>query len=92
MPSEADYRNVDSIMQTVPPGTSVMVRTGGGAGWGNPLERNPELVKADVVEGNVSIDAAYIVYGVVFDAAKNVDVSQTAAHRTKLKATVGTPA
>jgi N-methylhydantoinase B len=37
----------------------------GGGGYGNPLERDPQAVLADVVDGYVSLDAARDDYGVV---------------------------
>ena len=46
-------------------GQVVRVVTTGGGGWGDPLEREPELVLRDVVEGKVSPDAARDEYGVV---------------------------
>jgi N-methylhydantoinase B len=39
--------------------------TSGGGGWGDPFTRDPELVKRDVRDGYVSIDAATRDYGVV---------------------------
>jgi N-methylhydantoinase B len=45
----------------------VELLTGGGGGFGNPLERNPERVRADVVDGYVSLEAAERDYGVVLD-------------------------
>ena len=41
----------------------------GGGGFGDPLERAPELVLADVVNGYVTIDGARHDYGVVIDCA-----------------------
>ena len=38
----------------MPAETEVIVRTGGGGGWGDPLERDPEKVRADVIEELVS--------------------------------------
>ena len=37
----------------------------GGGGYGNPLERNPEAVLDDVLEGKVSVNQAAEAYGVV---------------------------
>ena len=37
----------------------------GGGGWGNPLERSPQLVLADVVAEKISIEKAQTTYGVV---------------------------
>jgi N-methylhydantoinase B len=42
----------------------VHLRLGGGAGYGEPFERDPEAVLRDVVEGVVSIEAAEREYGV----------------------------
>ena len=39
----------------------------GGGGYGDPLERDPELVLRDVREGEVTIEYAKEVYGVVID-------------------------
>ncbi|HZR93217.1 MAG TPA: hydantoinase B/oxoprolinase family protein [Gaiellaceae bacterium] len=49
------------------PGSVVELRTGGGGGFGNPLERDPERVRADVRDGYVSLEAAARDYGVVLD-------------------------
>ena len=46
-------------------GQVVRVVTTGGGGWGDPLEREPELVLRDVIEGKVSLAAARDDYGVV---------------------------
>jgi N-methylhydantoinase B len=39
----------------------------GGGGWGNPLEREPELVEADVRDEMITIECALRDYGVVID-------------------------
>jgi N-methylhydantoinase B len=67
---------------------TVDVTTGGG-GWGDPLEREAELVQRDVVEGKVSLHAAREEYGVVLDGDMEtctVNAEATAALREKLKA------
>jgi N-methylhydantoinase B len=46
-------------------GTSLRFQTGGGGGWGEPLQRDPERVKRDVRDEYVSIEGAYRDYGVV---------------------------
>jgi N-methylhydantoinase B len=48
-------------------GSVVELRTGGGGGFGNPRERDPERVRADVRDGYVSLDPAARDYGVVLD-------------------------
>jgi N-methylhydantoinase B len=49
----------------VPAGTLVRIRTTGGGGWGDPLERDPAFVARDVRWGKVSRAAAAADYGVV---------------------------
>jgi N-methylhydantoinase B len=46
-------------------GQIVRVRTTGGGGWGDPLERDPALVLRDVIDGKVSAAAARDDYGVI---------------------------
>jgi N-methylhydantoinase B len=55
----------------------------GGGGYGDPLERDPALVAADVRDGRVSIERARSDYGVVIDAETLlVDVQATTAERS----------
>ena len=51
----------------LPSGSVVELRTGGGGGFGNPLERDPGRVQNDVRDGYVSLEAAERDYGVVLD-------------------------
>jgi N-methylhydantoinase B len=62
----------------------------GGGGYGDPLDREPELVRADVLSGFVSFDRARDVYGVVFGSetvgdALAVDAAATEARRADLR-------
>ena len=41
--------------------------TAGGGGYGDPLERDPDIVRKDVIEGYVSMEAARETYGVVLN-------------------------
>jgi N-methylhydantoinase B len=52
---------------------AVRLETAGGGGYGNPRERNPELVLADVRNGYVSIESAERDYGVRIQATPNGD-------------------
>jgi N-methylhydantoinase B len=60
-------REVDALAdgEFVPAGTAIRIRTTGGGGWGDPLERDPALVARDVRWGKVSRAAAAADYGVV---------------------------
>jgi N-methylhydantoinase B len=65
----------------MPAGSSVVVETAGGGGWGNPFERDPARVLSDVIDGLVSVEAARADYGVVVRADHIVDDAATAALR-----------
>jgi N-methylhydantoinase B len=66
----------------VQPGDRVIVRSGGGGGFGPPEERDSEHVQRDVIEGLVSLEAARSQYGVVLDGTTNaIDHAATAALR-----------
>ena len=49
----------------LPAGTLLRLRTTGGGGWGDPFEREPELVGLDVLQGRVSRESAERDYGVL---------------------------
>jgi N-methylhydantoinase B len=55
----------------------------GGGGFGNPFERDPEKVRADVLDGKVTVAHARDAYGVVIasGAERHVDVAATNALR-----------
>lgn len=57
-----------------PAGTRLDNCTGGGGGYGDPLQRDPNLVLDDVIDGFVSRNAAEIDYGVVL---KELEISIT---------------
>src|SRR5437899_698005 len=78
--------------EPIPAGTLVRVETTGGGGWGDPLEREPELVALDVLEGKVSARAAREDYGVALvggDGEPHVDADATRALRDRRRATRG---
>jgi N-methylhydantoinase B len=51
-------------------GDMVRLKTGGGGGYGDPRERDPERVLSDVVEGYISSEQARTDYGVIVNLAK----------------------
>ena len=66
----------------IQPGDRLISRSAGGGGWGNPLERDPELVRADVIDGYVTAEAAALEYGVAVDAdTGEIDFDETARIR-----------
>jgi N-methylhydantoinase B len=58
-------------------GDALVLRAGGGGGYGSPVERSAEVVATDVREGYVSRDVARTHYGVVLDDRSNVDEQET---------------
>jgi N-methylhydantoinase B len=58
-------------------GDVVSSRLAGGGGYGDPLARDPEKVRHDVLDGYVSKEAALADYGVVLDTELSVDLGKT---------------
>ncbi|AOW92895.1 hypothetical protein BFN03_09985 [Rhodococcus sp. WMMA185] len=63
--------------------------TAGGGGWGDPAERPPEAVAADVLAGYVSARQAREVYLVVLSEDGEVDPDMTLALRAERSEAVG---
>ncbi|HNQ47260.1 MAG TPA: hydantoinase B/oxoprolinase family protein [Syntrophorhabdus sp.] len=60
------------------PGDVVTIDAPGGGGYGNPSEREPQMVLHDVIEGYVSIEEAKSEYGVVIDPTTlEIDTEET---------------
>src|SRR6202161_542103 len=64
-------------------GQVVRVVTTGGGGWGDPLQRELELVLRDVIEGRGSSVSAEADYGVVFKSAGKADQPEIDEAATK---------
>ena len=105
-PGGADERVLPGLVddEPIPAGTLVRVETTGGGGWGDPLEREPELVALDALQGKISARAAREEYGVVLagaggapppsgapraDGSPRVDAGATRALRDRLRAARG---
>jgi N-methylhydantoinase B len=68
-------------------GDTVVMHTGGAGGYGDPLDREPERVRQDVLEGLVTHSAAHDIYGVVLSPHTfQVDPTATEARRKHLRA------
>ena len=73
--------------QHLRPGDRYMLRSGGGGGFGCPLDRKLEDVEHDVREGYVSIAAAREQYGAVIDpATMRARRTDSAALRARMRA------
>jgi len=68
------------------PGDVVIIDAAGGGGFGNPLEREPEIVVSDVIEGYISLEKAEEDYGVVIvPQTMKVDEEATRKLRESLR-------
>jgi N-methylhydantoinase B len=88
-PSQLTIERASGTKETIPLNSFFHVDVGdviqlcemGGPGYGNPFERDVELVARDVRDGYLSIVKAAEVYGVVIDDAGRVDRKATTALR-----------
>ena len=86
LPGETDFTPMRGAHVSVPVHAEASVRTGGGGGWGDPLERDAELVRHDVIEEYVSPDVARRDYGVVLTNDRVVDGKATEKLRAVIRA------
>jgi N-methylhydantoinase B len=82
---EFDLPNAKVFNVRLARGDAYMMRSGGGGGFGDPLERAPALVALDVQEGYVSVAVAREVYGVVVDVSNALDADATDRLRAELR-------
>jgi N-methylhydantoinase B len=92
-PGGPNEREMEGLVDDEPvrAGEVIRIRTTGGGGWGDPLDRDPERVCVDVWHGKVSLEAAERDYGVVVVAGDDddepaVDADATASLRPRLRA------
>jgi N-methylhydantoinase B len=90
-PDGQDQRPADALAdgEPVPAGTLIRIRTTGGGGWGDPLDREVGLVVRDVAWGKVSRAGAAADYGVVITGsgdAPAADMEETGLLRMKMRA------
>ena len=92
-PGTESERHIQFNQDAVPvkAGDLVRVFTPGGGGWGDPLERDPDAVRLDVLRDIVTTEAASRDYGVVVRERLDglvrqvaVDADATAARREEL--------
>ncbi|MEM4407316.1 MAG: hydantoinase B/oxoprolinase family protein, partial [Candidatus Caldarchaeum sp.] len=84
-PNDDSYQSVDDDLVWLPTQSEVIIRSAGGGGWGDPLERDPEKVAIDVKEGYVSVESARRVYGVVLKDDGTVDYVSTEKLRLQMR-------
>jgi len=84
---EGEFKGVDAVMHEVPVDSVAEICTGGGGGWGSPLERPVDAVVADILDEFITIEAAEKLYGVVLMAnGTEADMQATASLRKRLAA------
>jgi N-methylhydantoinase B len=87
-PGGPNERTVDALADAEPvrAGEVIRIRTTGGGGWGDPLERPYEEVVRDVRWGKVSVRGARVDYGVVVSGGEYVvDEAGSAALRAQMR-------
>jgi N-methylhydantoinase B len=65
---KTDFPNAKVLIAQLKPGDAFKIRSGGGGGYGSPLERPVDEVENDVRQGYVTLAAALELYGVVIDS------------------------
>jgi len=85
LPGERTFKFKTGSHIQVPIDAEAIVRTGGGGGWGDPLDRDPAHVARDVAEGFISRTAARESYGVVLGKTGAADQRMTKRLREKLR-------
>ena len=84
-PQGSITKGLPFYIQVAKAGTQIIIESSGGGGWGNPLERDIEAVRNDVINGLVSPERALKVYGVKIDPETGlVDYKETKTIRDKL--------
>ena len=68
---ETHFPNGKALNQVLQAGDAYILRSGGGGGYGSPLERDLETLERDVRCGYVTKEAAEKYYGAVFAATRS---------------------
>ena len=80
------------LSRLLKPGDKYILRSGGGGGFGSPLDRELDAIEHDVRQGYVSLRAAREQYGAVIDPATGrADLAASAELRASMRA-AGLPA
>jgi len=83
---ETHFPNGKAINQVIKPGDAYILRSGGGGGYGSPLDRDLAILERDVRCGYVTRDAAENVYGAVLRDDGTIDTAASAKRRAEMKA------
>jgi N-methylhydantoinase B len=80
-PQEKVFTERGNLIGPFQSGDRVSAHSSGGGGWGDPLERDPQLVERDVQLEYVTVQEAADAYGVVIAPDGKLDRAATAALR-----------
>ena len=84
---ETLFPNGKALNQTLQAGDAYILRSGGGGGYGSPLERDREALERDVRSGYVTQKSAEENYGAVFKGdTLEIDAAATKAKRNAMRA------
>jgi N-methylhydantoinase B len=83
---EQRFHNGKALNQVLHAGDAYILRSGGGGGFGSPLERDLDRLARDVRCGYVGREAAEEYYGAVFEPGTDrIDATATAARRAEMR-------
>ena len=83
---ELNFPSGKVLARLLKPEEAYILRSGGGGGYGSPLDRPIEQVESDLREGYISRDRAERCYGIVFKPnSDTVDTKATVAKRDELR-------
>jgi N-methylhydantoinase B len=83
---EQRFHNGKALNQVLHAGDAYILRSGGGGGFGSPLDRDLDALARDVRCGYVSKDAAEKYYGAVFEPGTNrIDAAATEIKRSEMR-------
>ena len=83
---EQRFHNGKALNQVLHAGDAYILRSGGGGGFGSPLDRDLDALARDVRCGYVSKDAAEKYYGAVFEPETNrIDAAATEIKRSEMR-------
>jgi N-methylhydantoinase B len=85
-PGTPDEREIDALSDgtILKRGDVFRIETVGGGGWGDPLDRDPELVRADALGRFIGVDSVLLDYGVVL-AGPDLDIDFEATKKIRLE-------
>lgn len=84
---ETHFPSGKVLARQLKPGDAYILRSGGGGGYGSPLDRPIEKIESDLREGYITRRRAETSYGIVFSGdSDNIDFATTASTRERLRA------